>query len=65
MDLKEKGFNPATINGSTTKKQRRFALQAGLKDDEWKDIADLLYYEYMQGAAAPEVVAELYPRSTR
>jgi hypothetical protein len=33
--------------------------------DEWKDIADLLYYEYMQGAAAPEVVAELYPRSTR
>ena len=39
MDLKEKGFNPAIINGSTTKKQRRFALQAGLKEDEWKEIA--------------------------
>mgnify|MGYP000402697020 FL=1 len=42
MDLKENGFNPAIINGSTTKKQRRFALQAGLKDDEWLDIAPQL-----------------------
>ena len=42
MDLKEKGFNPVIINGSTTKKQRRFALQAGLKDDEWEDIAPML-----------------------
>ena len=42
MDLKENGFNPAIINGSTTKKQRRFALQAGLKDDEWKEIAPQL-----------------------
>ena len=42
MDLKENGFNPAIINGSTTKKQRRFALQAGLKDDEWMDIAPQL-----------------------
>jgi SNF2 family DNA or RNA helicase len=33
--LKGHGFNPALINGSTTKKQRRFALQSGLKDDEW------------------------------
>ena len=42
MDLKENGFNPAIINGSTTKKQRRFALQAGLKDEEWMDIAPQL-----------------------
>ena len=42
MNLKEKGFNPVIINGSTTKKQRRFALQAGIKNDEWKTIAPIL-----------------------
>ena len=42
MELREEGLNPATINGSTTKKQRRFALQAGLKDAEWEDIAPML-----------------------
>ena len=42
MELREEGFNPAIINGSTTKKQRRFALQAGLKNDEWAEIAPQL-----------------------
>jgi SNF2 family DNA or RNA helicase len=41
-DLKEKlrkeGFNPIIINGSTTKKQRKFALQAGVVDEQWKNI---------------------------
>jgi SNF2 family DNA or RNA helicase len=37
--LQAKGFHPSIINGSTTKKQRRYALQAGLKDDEWVEIA--------------------------
>jgi SNF2 family DNA or RNA helicase len=41
-ELKSKGFNPAIINGSTTKKQRRYALQAGLKDDEWEEVAPKL-----------------------
>ena len=41
-ELKEHGFSPAIINGSTTKKQRRFALQAGLKDDQWQEIAPML-----------------------
>ena len=36
MDLKEKGFNPVIINGSTSKKDRRTALQAGCPDEEWK-----------------------------
>jgi len=35
MDLKEKGFNPVIINGSTSKKDRRTALQAGCPDEEW------------------------------
>jgi SNF2 family DNA or RNA helicase len=39
MELQSKGFNPSIINGSTSKKQRRYALQAGLKDDEWKEVA--------------------------
>jgi SNF2 family DNA or RNA helicase len=41
--LKTQGFSPAVINGSTTKKQRRFALQAGLKNEEWAEIAPKLY----------------------
>ena len=43
QSLKRQGFNPVVINGSTTKKQRRFALQAGLKDEEWAEIAPKLY----------------------
>jgi SNF2 family DNA or RNA helicase len=42
INLKKEGFNSAIINGSTTKKQRRFALQAGLKNDEWETIAPIL-----------------------
>lgn len=41
--LKRQGFNPAVINGSTTKKQRRFALQAGLKANEWEEYVPALY----------------------
>ena len=41
--LKRQGFNPVVINGSTTKKQRRFALQTGLKDEEWAEIAPKLH----------------------
>ena len=36
--LRKDGFNPIIINGSTTKKQRRFALQSGLEDEQWKKI---------------------------
>ena len=59
MDLRENGFNPAIINGSTTKKQRRFALQAGLKDDEWLDIAPQLpeaICRYINTYLAPNVL---------
>lgn len=59
MDLKEKGFNSAIINGSTTKKQRKFALQAGLKNDEWKEIAPVLPEDvcgYINTFIAPNVL---------
>ena len=37
-ELKMEGFNPVIINGSSTEKQRRSALQMGPTESEWKAI---------------------------
>lgn len=41
-ELKIKGFNPITINGGSTEKQRRAALQCGPSESEWTILAPKL-----------------------
>tara|TARA_B110000285_G_C15139163_1_gene629442 strand:+ start:192 stop:1727 length:1536 start_codon:yes stop_codon:yes gene_type:complete len=57
--LRKEGFNPTTITGSTSKKQRRFALQAGIENELWEEIAPKIPVDvcrHINSYIAPDVL---------